>query len=242
MSNAAQVRPATSKVLVIFDLNGTLCSMEHPASTSARKAAAPAAAALQEPDFLAGQKRVYVRPFVHTMLEQVASEYDVACWSCNTARYALPTAKALFRTICEPKFVWTNEDCDFEEDYTTMKRTRGVRRFNDDQNVGSKNVDRPELDAWQYVVLVDDTPAKYVRRGTEKPGLFRTLLHVPEFDRNEAKSRPNADPDVALLSLKSQIDAWVDSVDASALRPPFAAGLAAAGLAAESPSRRHAAK
>lgn len=213
---------SSSDVLVIFDLNGTLCSLERtqPLSaslTSSKHRPPPAVVPPAPPDFVVGdgggaaKKNVYVRPFLHTMLEQVTAEYDVAVWSCNTARYARPATHSLFRSVRQPVFVWCNDQCEFSSASSHVpSKKRHYTPYSEASSVGSKNLDRPELDPWQFVVLVDDTMSKFSLRGSTTPGhesRRRTVIAIPEFDRVASLRLL----DTALLDLKHTIDAWVVS-------------------------------
>lgn len=171
--------------LVILDLNGVLCHMhyhEHGSGGSGNYNGIP-------PDFVERRKGIYVRPFLHTFLDDLFASYDVACWTSNSEAYALPIAKRLFgpRYFERLEFLWTQRECDRETTNDAAKWTRG--------DTLRKNLDRVLSHPPSRVVLVDDTSEKL--KATKGQGLVALTTFLP--------TRQSAIDD-SLLQLRQRID------------------------------------
>jgi len=156
---------------VVFDLNGALCKMDFDGKEHGDRNGG---------DFNVMRKCIYVRPYIHTMLAEVCANYDIAVWTCNSARYAIPIAKGVFgRYFKELKFIRTGEDCSGDNE-------RNMR----------KNMDTVLSHAPHDIVLIDDTAEK--KAGVKGSG----LIVISTFFPNQESL------DCELLDLKTRIDHW----------------------------------
>lgn len=139
-------------MLVIFDLNGTLCA------TSFRSAARTRARA---PDGKARTKYYWIRPGAHRLVRSLLERGDeVAVWTSCPARNAEPLALGVLgeELYAQVRFVFAREQCTLVGDgmYGSKKDLRAVwRQF-------------PQYDVTN-TVLVDDSFDKVVQHPNHVP-------------------------------------------------------------------------
>lgn len=176
--------------LVVLDLNGCLAHLDYDGKELGKETA----------DFCVRRKFIRARPFLHTLLAELFSNYRVGVWTCNGPAYAVPIAKRLFGSYYgELAFVWTQEHC-------TMVPNKAGKVVLNKESLMLKDMDRLVVaglveDA-RDAVLVDDTPEK--KAGKLGSGLVLVKPYVPSLDKT-------ATVDAELLILKSKLDLWRDS-------------------------------
>jgi hypothetical protein len=144
------------------------------------------------PDFVERRKAIYVRPFLHTFLEQIFANFDVACWTSNSDAYAQPIARRLFGAhFKQLKFLWTQRECEGSSVFTSRGDTL------------KKNLDRVESHEPSQVLLVDDTEEKKI--GEKGAGLLTVSTFLPT--RESLTSSPLLPLDDTLLTLCDRIEA-----------------------------------
>lgn len=117
------------KPLVVLDLNGTLCHTEYNG---------------RHGDYHVQRKAVTERPFLHTFLDHVFANYEVAVWTCNSERYANELVRKLFgRRAAGVRFVWNQTHC---------------TRISDDTEPWIKDLSK--IKHGGPVILVDDNKIK----------------------------------------------------------------------------------
>jgi hypothetical protein len=171
---------ASSRPLVVFDLNGCLCKTDFDGKEYGNMGY----------DFKVRRKNVYVRPFTHTMLATVTANYDIAVWTCNGRQYAEQIAKQIFRRYFSSlRFLWTAEECDLTPGSTNANECNMRKNLRKIFNCCGDT---------SLVVMVDDTEEKILKCNVD--GRISKLVVISTFF-------PRGDNiDTELLDLPERID------------------------------------
>jgi hypothetical protein len=150
---AAKVSSAVplQRLLVIFGMRGTLLERIH---------ARDIPVGMPENPIQVNLHKVWLRPNVTQILEELSEHCDLAVWSSTTARNTGPVMEAAFpsRKTFDFKFVWTREHTSAD----SFRRIGASEK--EDEHATIKDVARVTATFPKYsldrIVLVDDTPSK----------------------------------------------------------------------------------
>jgi RNA polymerase II subunit A small phosphatase-like protein len=123
-------------VLVILDLDGTLCSISREEWTNA-----------PPPDMVFRERFIYRRPFLDTFLDTLMTFHQVAVWTCKRQEYAEEVVRFLFGDRFD-KLVFVH----YQQHIDRSNRAAWVKPLD--------RVRREYGYSESEMLLVDDTPSK----------------------------------------------------------------------------------
>lgn len=136
------------KILVVLDLDETLIH------------------ATTEPAFGSGNFRlfeytVYVRPFLHDFLQELAQHFHVAVWSSASGDYVEAVVKEIFPAGYPLTFVWARDRCTWKPDYRKAEEDGYFDHFSHYDYVKKlEKVYKRGRFHKKRILIIDDTPDK----------------------------------------------------------------------------------
>lgn len=154
-SNTSDGKGAGPRPLLVLDLDETLLySVNEPLSRA--------------PDHRVGPFHVYLRPYLHRFLREIAQHYDLAVWSAATDDYVQAVV-----TLATPKnvdlaFVWGRSRCTYRRDVV------------EDELYFVKDLKKVRRKGYSLArtLIVEDTPRKVERH-------YGNAVYVPPWEGDE---------------------------------------------------------